>query len=148
MGREQDDSRNAVSRKKWTVVPIEDPKELSWTQKLKKQSWKVVIGVGLVVASFLGYALNPLLNPADESMRVQTAAKVLGIPLSGKQLAGVTFVKSNPEGDSMHLTYKCTNCGYEGPTFVMQYPKEPGPGWRKHDLAPLTTASALAMEQE
>jgi hypothetical protein len=106
-----------------------------------------------LLAMSVGYKLFAILNPPNEAMQMQQAARVLGIPMTGKTLLGVTFVKSSPEGDSMNLTYKCVNCGYEGPTFVMQYPNEPGPGWRKHDLVPTiqpltTTAAASAMEPE
>lgn len=133
---------------KYVVVLLEEPEKIS--------QWKnYLLGFSavfcLAFAMGAGYLLFSVLNPPNQTMQMQKAAKTLGIPMTGKNLLGVTFVKGSPSGDTMGFTSKCPNCNYEGMTLTLQYPKEPGPGWRAYDLAPdikgfLTTPTVVAME--
>lgn len=147
MGGEKDDKRTPTSRKRFTVVEFKEPKDRSW--KILVLALLAIFCLGL--SAVAGYFMYRILNPASKTMQVSQAAKILGIPMTGKNLLGVTFVKGSPEGDTMGFTSKCPNCNYEGVTLTMRYPKEPGPGWRAYDLAPeikdiLTTPTVVAME--
>ena len=148
MGGEQDKGRTPHNGKKYVVVEIVEPRRISPWIKIRKVSRLIFF---LICAMVVGYSANTLLNPPNARMKLSEAAKTLGIPMTGKNLLGVTFVKGSPSGDTMGFTSKCPNCGYEGITLTMQYPKAPGPGWRAYDLAPeikgiLTTPTVVAME--
>lgn len=133
MGSGQAQTGDATSRKR--VIVVENGKEYVEAKRIPQWVLYSLIGaqsIFLICAGIVGYRFYMQLRPISPSVHIQEAAKLLGIPMSGNSIMGVTFVKDNKEGTSVNMSYVCTNCGFHGPTFAIQYPEKPGPGWRSY----------------
>lgn len=134
MGQVKVEGRNLKSPHRKQVLLVDEDAQVI-VKKGGSYRW-ILYSFGILTLMIFSGALGAWMNSKasiSPEQRVEDAAKLLGIPLNGKSLAGITFVSSNGPRSSMTFSHACLNCGYDGMAITLQYPEEPGIGWRKHD---------------